>query len=176
MTHFTLEKDLGYIDATEEWTNIKAEKGIVLDSYYYITNNHIYIVDGSKKVQLNYSKKELEVAYWLVNTFGGKLYMKPRVNYPFGIKTADYFWKGEYWDLKVFKNVTSKTRAVDNIIKSQKNQAHNFIIDITNCNVSTKCIIEQVRQLFNIKKEKRNWINKIIIKNDNNLISIFIKK
>ncbi len=26
--------------------------------------------------------------------------MLPRVNYPEGIKTADYLFRGEYWDLK----------------------------------------------------------------------------
>ena len=169
----TLEKT-NYIDVTDEWIKNKVNHGKVLDSYYYISNNTIYIIDGSKKVQLNYSKKELEIAEWLVNTFGGTLYMKPRVNYPFGIKTADYFWKGEYWNLKVLKNVTSKTRAVDNIIKNQKNQSHNFIIDVTNCNLPIECIVTQVKQLFNIKREKRNWVNKIIIKKKNNVVFIFI--
>jgi len=41
----------------------------------------VHIVDN-KKVILNYSNKELEIANWLENTFGEEIYMVPKINYP----------------------------------------------------------------------------------------------
>ena len=172
MTHFTLEKNIGYVDATKEWLNNKDISGIVLDSYYYITNNRIYIVDGSKKVQLNYSLKELEVANWLVNTFGGNLYMKPKINYPFGIKTADYFWKGEYWDLKEIRSPGKKV--LDNRLNNYKQQSKNFVFDISDNPLSIKEIQKQIHDVYASKD--RIWVNKIILKKDKKVISIYERK
>ena len=176
MTQTTIYNNINYKEISKEWLKNKNKHGKVLNSYYYITNNFIYIVDGSKKVQLNYSLKELEVAKWLANTFGGTVYMKPKINYPYGIKTADYYWNGEYWDLKELKNITSKSRAIDNIIKNKKYQSHNFILDITNCKIPIDIILNQTKKLFNIKNEKRQWVNKIIIKNNNKVLKIYIRK
>ncbi len=170
MTH-TLEKT-NYIDITDEWINNKTNHGEVLDSYYYISNNTVYIVDGSKKVQLNYSKKELDIAKWLVKTFGGTLYMKPRVNYPFGIKTADYFWKGEYWDLKEI--ISPGKRVFDNRLNNYKRQSKNFIFDISNNPLSNKEIKKQINNIYN--SENRTWVDKIIIKKHNRVITIYERK
>ena len=172
MTQNTLNKNLGYKDVTNEWLNRKQKNGKVLDSYYYITNHKVYIVDGSKKVVLDYSLKELEVANWLVNTFGETLYMKPRVNYPFGIKTADYFWKGEYWDLKSM-SATGK-RAFDNRINNHETQSKNFIFDISNNPLSNEEIEKQINNIYT--SEDRYWVNKIIVKRDNKIVFIIERK
>ena len=89
-----------YTDVTKNWIeNANPNSHRVLTSGYFIFKQKKYKVDG-KNVILDYSKKEKEVAEWLEDTFGGELYMLPRVNYPEGIKTADYLFRGEYWDLK----------------------------------------------------------------------------
>lgn len=172
MTQNTLNKNLGYKDVTNEWLNRKQKNGKVLDSYYYITNNKVYIVDGSKKVVLDYSLKELEVANWLVNTFGGTLYMKPRVNYPFGIKTADYFWKGEYWDLKEIKSPGNKV--FDNRLNNYRQQSKNFIFDVSSNPLSIKEIQKQINNIYT--SEDRYWVNKIIVKRDNDVLFIYERK
>ncbi len=172
MTQSTLIKNISYIDVTTNWLKEKTENGKVLNSYYYITNNKIYIVDGSKKVQLNYSEKEYKVAKWLVNTFGGTLYMKPRVNQPEGIKTADYFWKGEYWDLK---KITSPGKNVfDNRLNNYKKQSKNFIFDISNNPLSIKEIKRQINNIYN--SDNRVWIKKIIVKKHNKVLAVYERK
>ena len=150
MTQTEIKKN--YIDVTKQYLDKKKKKYKVINSYYYISNGQIYIVDGSKKVVLDYSKKELEIAHWIGKAFGGTIYMKPRVNVPDGVKTADYYWNNEYWDLKEIKNARSNSRAIDNIIKSHKNQSHNFIFDITGSIMPLDIIIMQVTQLYNSKK------------------------
>ena len=174
MTQKTLEKD--YINVTDEWIkDSKPNSHKIIDSYFYISNNKIYIVDG-KKVVLDYSLRELEVAQWLEDKFGGEIYMNPRVNFPKNIKTADYWWNGEYWDLKEIRDSTSLKRAIDNAIKDCREQSHNFIIDITGTSIPTENIIVQIEKLFYIKNSNRKWVNKIIVKKHNSVIAIYIRK
>ena len=71
----------------------------IIESKFIVKNGIKYYVDG-KYVIFDYNKKELEIATWLVNTFGKKIYLLPRINYPKNIKTADYLWNNEFWDLK----------------------------------------------------------------------------
>ena len=170
----TKEK-LNYIDVTDEWLNNATPfEYKVLDRDYFEHNGIKYFVDG-KNVVLDYSKKEKEIALWLEATFGGEFYMLPRINYPECIKTADYLWNGEYWDLKeINKSAVSELRSVDNIIKNAKNQTSNIILDITKSKISQKSIVSQVQKIYSTPKRK--WLNKIIIKKNNYVILIYIRK
>ena len=145
--------------------NLKNHK--VIEAKYIEKDGVKYYVDG-KNVVLDYSKKELEVANWLVNTFGGKIYMLPRVNYPKNIKTADYLWNDEFWDLKEIKGNSQKI--LDNTIKRNKSQSKNFIIDITNSKLYFCEIIYQINIIYN--SVHRKWVSKIIIIKDNKLLMI----
>ena len=92
-------KERSYEDITEKCFNNKYKKYYVIDAKYFCVGKKKYFVDG-KRVVLDYSDKEKEIAKWLGKTFGWKIYMLPRINEPEGIQTADYLFKGEYWDLK----------------------------------------------------------------------------
>lgn len=162
-----------YIDITKDF--IKRSKPnnhkVLNKKYFKDSKGNIYKVDG-KNVVLDYSQKEKETAIWLKKTFGGKIYMLPRVNNPKGIKTADYLWNNEKWDLKeTTEKAISKTRAVDNIIKTAKNQTDNIILDITNTKLSKNNILKQVKKIYSTKG--RNWVNKIMIIKNNELIKVY---
>lgn len=69
----TLEEN--YIDVTEKCLkkaipNSQEEK----EQNYFEYNGVKYVVDG-KKVVLDYSVKEKEVAEWIRELFGGKIYL-----------------------------------------------------------------------------------------------------
>lgn len=70
-----------YKDVTQKWLkNAMPNSCNVIDSRYFRdTKGNKYYVDG-KKVILDYSIREKEIAEWLVNIFGGKIYMLPRIN------------------------------------------------------------------------------------------------
>lgn len=75
-----------YIDITNEWLILATPNShIVKEQYYFDYEGKRYYVDN-KNVVLDYSKQELEIAIWLENTFGGPIFMLPRVNNPEGIK------------------------------------------------------------------------------------------
>lgn len=173
----TTKEKQNYIDVTREWKeSVHPNSHRVRDRNYFETmDGKRYYVDG-KNVVLDYSQKEKEVALWLANTFGGEIYMNPRLNYPQGIQTPDYFWNNENWDLKELINVTSKSRAIDNIIKDCQGQCNCFIVDISNCKLKDEIIIQQIKNLFNsTNKLYRRWVEKIIIKKNKRLVKVYIK-
>lgn len=169
-------KDKNFIEVTNIWLNKNKRKNKNIElQMYYEDGGKIYYVDN-KKVVMDYSKKELEVANWLKNTFNEKVIMLPKVNYPEHIQTPDYIFKGEKWDLKELKDIYSKKRAIDNLIKSYEKQSHNFILDISKCKIDNDVIIKQIENIFGLNKYNRKWVKKIILKKNNNLIGIFIRK
>lgn len=161
-----------YVDVTNKWLkNATPNTHQVKDSLIIIKDKTKYVVDR-KNVVLDYSKKEKEIALWIENTFGGEIYMLPRVNIPWNVKTPDYLWKNEFWDLK---EISSKgKRSIDNAIKRTRKQTNNYILDFSNNKITKKEIINQIIKIYNSKD--RNWVNKIIIKRDNKVILITQRK
>ena len=139
--------------------------------YYEDAKGNKYYVDG-KNVVIDYSVSEKNVANWLKETFGGEIYMLPRINIPEGIQTADYLFRGEKWDLKEIKS-TGKN-VLDNRVNGLKKQANNFIFDISNTPISIKEIKNQIDKLY--ESPNRKWINKIMLIKNQKLICIYIRK
>lgn len=161
-----------YTDVTSEWIiNAKPNTHIVKDRKYFEHSGIKYKVDN-KNIVLDYSNNEKDVAIWLENTFGGEIYMLPRINKPDGIQTADYLFRGEYWDLKTING--SGKRILEDSIKKKKRQAKNFIFDITNSKIEKYNLFEQLKKLYNSKAT--DWIDKIIIKKGENASIIYIRK
>lgn len=160
-------------DVTQEWLeNATPDSHVVQDMNYFETHDGIkYYVDG-KSVVLDYSLEEKNVADWLENTFGGEIYMVPRVNNPDSISTPDYLFRGEKYDLKEITG--SSTRIIDNAIKGKQKQAMNFILDITNSKSSKAELLKQAKAIYNSKG--RVWVNRIIMKKYDELIVILERK
>lgn len=156
-------KEQNYIDVTNEWLiNATPNSHKVKDRNYFQHNGIKYYVDN-KNVVLDYSKKEKEVAKWLENTFGGEIYMLPRINKPDGIKTADYLFRGEKWDLKTIKG--NSNQVIYHSIRKNKKQSNNYIFDITNSKLTLKEAKEQIDCLY--KRTDITFINQIILKQKN---------
>ena len=154
-----------YSNITKDWIeNANPNSHEILDAEYFIFKGKKYKVDG-KNVVIEYSKKEKEVAKWLESTFGGELYMLPRVNYPEGIKTADYLFRGEYWDLK---DINGKSKqALYHAIYRKKTQSNNFIFNILSEELSINELQEQIHKLYN--RNDTNFLKKVILKKGNNI-------
>ena len=146
-----------YIEVTKICLKNKELNTQVVEAKYVEKEGIKYFVDG-KYVILDYSKKELEIANWLVNTFGGKIYLLPRINYPKKIKTADYLWNNEFWDLKEI--VGNSKQVLYHSIFRNMSQSKNFIFDISFCKISLKEIKKQIADIF----RRINDLNIIILK------------
>lgn len=163
---------INYNDVTKEWLdNATPNSYKILDAQYFeVGDGTKYHIDG-KNVVLDYSDKEKEIAKWLESTFGGELYMIPRVNKPDGIMTADYLFKGEYWDLKSISG--HGKRIIEDTIKKKKRQSNNFIFDITNSKIEKDSLFKQLKKVYNSKTT--DWVDKIIVKENNDVIVIYKK-
>lgn len=165
----TKSNHIDYVETTNRWLkNAKPNSHTVQIMNNWEYNGKKYLADG-KNVILDYSNSEKETAEWLENTFGGKIYMCPRVNNPIGVNTPDYLWKNEYWDLK--KITGNGNRTIDSAIKKKKNQASNFIFDVSNSKLSNEDIKEQLEKIYSNKD--RYWVNKLLIKRDNDVVVIY---
>lgn len=166
--------NVDYVDVTKEWlNNATPNNHKVEDRQYFEKDGVKYQIDG-KDVVLDYSIKEKEVAEWLENTFGGEIYMLPRINNPQGIQTADYLFENEYWDLKEITG--SGKHTLDSAIKKKKSQSNNFIFDISNSKMTLEMVSRQSELIY--KSKDRKWIDKIIVKQNKKVIIVYkrIKK
>lgn len=155
-----------YTDITQEWLDKATPNShIIKDMNYFEHNDVKYKVDG-KNVVLDYSNKEKEIAEWLESTFGGELYMVPRINNPSGIKTPDYIFKNNNWDLKTI-NGKSKQALYHSVYKKSE-QSSNFIFDISSSELEMTEIKQQVDKLY--KRTDVPFVNEIIVKKDNDFL------
>lgn len=160
-----------YIDITQEWLDkAKTNNYKILDNNYFEYEGIKYEVDG-KNVVLDYSEKEKAIAEWLGSSFGGEVYMIPRVNNPSGIKTPDYIYKKENWDLKTI-NGKSKQALYHSVYNKDK-QSNNFIFDISSSELSMNEGKNQIDKLY--KRTDITFINKIIVKKGNDFF-VFKRK
>lgn len=161
-----------YKDVTKEWLDEATPNSHkVLDRNYFEHEGVKYEVD-SKNVVLDCSNKEKDIAEWLENTFGGEIYMLPRINKPSGIQTADYLFRNEYWDLKEISGNGKHT--LDSAIKKKKSQSNNFIFDVSLSKITEESINTQLDLIY--KSKDRKWLDKIIIKRDNEIVVIYKRK
>ena len=159
-----------YIDVTDEWLkNARPNSHKVREMNYFEINGIVYKNDN---VKLDFGKREKKCANWFENTFGGEIFLVPRIVKPVGISTPDFLINDERWDLKCVKS--NGNRAIDNRIHGTKQQTSNYIIDVTENLLSDKNIINQVRRVYS--SPERRWVNKIMVKRNDKLIAIFIRK
>ena len=82
-----------YIDVTNDYLkNVKTHKGRVIKAKYFKSKDGMKYYVDNKYVKFNTSKEELEIAKFLAKTFGGDVYLVPKVDFPGGIKSPDFLW------------------------------------------------------------------------------------
>ena len=158
------------------------ENGLYINNYYIDRKGIKHPIEGKEKIEyVSRDSSEYNYALWIKKTLGGKIQLVPKINTEKGNKitanteTPDYIWNGERWDLKELKNVTSK-RAVTNAIKEHGEQASCFFIDITNCKLSDKEIIEQVENVYGDGDYRIDWVDNIILTKKGEIIGKYTRK
>ncbi|MCM1053853.1 MAG: hypothetical protein NC483_07775 [Ruminococcus sp.] len=152
-----------FIDITKEAIEkVTPNSHIIKDKLYFVHENKKYFVDN-KNVVLDYSVSEKRIALWLEDTFGGEIYMLPRINKPDGIMTADYLWNGEYWDLKEI--IGNSKQVLYHAVNNKKKQSSNFIFDITKSDLTLNDAEVQIKRLQ--LRDDTNFLSSVIIKDNN---------
>lgn len=118
-------------DVTEQYVKNTQTARIILESGYKIkTHSH-----------------EIEVAHWLVHTFGGEIVLLHESKEP-GSKTPDYLWNGRYWELKSVTTYNSTDRAVREAAKQIQNNPGGIILNILENGEQIETIENAVSQRF----------------------------
>lgn len=162
-------------DITKDWENSpNAGKGEIKEADSAEYKGVIYHVDG-RNVKQNNSDREKEVASILLEKYGGIIEYVPEVNGKYhGVRTPDYLWNGERWDLKEIKKA-DKDDTVRNLAHKSKDQTENIIIDVTHSRfLSYKQIEAQVKELK--KYDNCSHIDKIMIIKEKEVLKIYENK
>ena len=163
---------INFVSSIDEWKEVlKEEAKKVEDLQGWEHEGKEYKVDG-KYVVLDYSRDEKEVADVIANKYGKDIKMVPRVLNPPGIKTPDYIIGGEKWDLK--KLSSNGKNVFYNLTKGKKEQADNFIFDISNIEVEDNWVKNQIKSIYDSKN--RNWIKCIIVTKNKVIIRAYKRK
>lgn len=139
--------------------------------YFENAKGNKYYVDG-KNVVRDYSESEKNVANWLKETFGGEIYMLPRVNIPEGIETADYLFHGEKLDLKEINGIGKNN--FFHSVENHNKQSNNFILDVSKSQLNIIEIKQRISKLYSLPKLM--WIEKIIVKKNDTLLLVVKKE
>ena len=160
-----------YIDITKNYINkkVKKRKRIEILEYYQL-NGKKYFIDG-RHVKIDVKEKELLMAKYLKDTFGGVIYLVPKVDEPSFIKTPDFYWRGEYWDLKEI--LGNGKNNIGNKVKNSKGQTSNYILDNSKLVMSNEEAINQIKHIY--RDKERNWVDKIILIENKKIIKVFKK-
>ncbi|WP_311486588.1 hypothetical protein [uncultured Anaerococcus sp.] len=107
----------------------------------------------------DYSKDEEKVAQWLSDNIGGSIYLCPRVELPKNIKTPDYIWDNEKWDLKDINKHSKNT--INTAINNTKKQSNNVILNLIDTTYTDKDLTIEMKRIYS--NSRYNYINKIIV-------------
>ncbi len=155
-------------DITKEWKNKKKDIGSIIDLSEYRVNGEIYKVDG-RRILLDYSKHEKEVAELIARETGREVKMVPRVTYPQGVQTPDYLIDEARFDLKTPEGNGKNT--IYGLVKSKKKQSNNFIICADKTELSIDEIKRQIAEMYHSKNTA--FVDTVILIKNNKIISVY---
>lgn len=117
----------------------------------------------------DYSEHEKEIAQWLSDNVGGKIYMCPRVLLPENRKTPDYIWDNEKWDLKDINKHSKNT--ISTAVSSTKNQSNNVILNLVDSTYNDDDLYYEMNRIFS--NSRLGYIDKILILEEFKLRKIY---
>ena len=155
-----------YLKASEQVRDdVQKKKADVVDLNEYTVGENTYKVDG-KHVVLDNTEHEKEVAALLSTELKKQVKMVPRVVFPKGVSTPDYLISNEKYDLK--EPTGSGKNVLYNMVHKKKNQANNFVFDISNCPLDYETIKKQVDGLYS--SANTAFIDEVIIIKDGKIM------
>lgn len=161
-----------FFDSTDFWKNADRRAGE--DFYTGVKDpGKVFYKDGQRyeidnhHVKFEPSQHEREIAEVLAEQLHERVILQPKIDDPPSIRMPDYIINGQGYDLKTVSGKGKNT--LDSAVKDRKGQATTFVFDVTNFKVSEDDMLRQASHII----ERREWIDKIILIRDNNIIRVF---
>lgn len=161
-----------FFDSTDFWKDADRRAG---EDFYtgvkdpgkvFYKDGQRYEIDGWH-VKFEPSQQERDIAQVLADQMHERVVLQPKIEYPKGIKMPDYVIGGKSYDLKTIEGAGKNT--LDSSVKRKKGQASNFVFDVTSFAVSDDEMFRQASHII----ERRDWIDKVILIRNNEIIRIF---
>lgn len=161
-----------FFDSTDFWKDADRRAG---EDFYtgvkdpgkvFYKDGQRYEIDGWH-VKFEPSQQERDIAQVLADQMHERVVLQPKIEYPKGIKMPDYVIGGKSYDLKTIEGAGKNT--LDSSVKRKKGQASNFVFDVTIFAVSDDEMFRQASHII----ERRDWIDKVILIRNNEIIRIF---
>lgn len=157
------------VDVTQEYLDAAAPgQGKVFDIKEYERNGQVYIVDGHN-VLFDPSPRERQVAQLIADTFGKEVKLLPKISKPEYIKTPDYLIDGVGFDLKEPEGQSKNV--LYNMIHKKKEQACNFVFDISKCPLDFTEIQRQISALY--KSPYVEFLDTIILVKGDKVLNVY---
>ncbi len=167
-----------YEDVTDKWLkNRDLSYQETINAISVIKNEKEYLVNKTNKIE--FINREKENGEWFVNTFGGKIEYLPTIQEDGGVSCSDYKYypkkDNKEWFFLEEKETNGKGKNVFyHALEDKQEQAKIFLIDCTDSNLNDDEIYERINKVF-ISKETK-FVEKIIIKNNDDLFGVFQRK
>lgn len=120
---------------------------------------------------LDPKENEKQIAEVVGKYKGKEVNIVPRIVFPQGISTPDYLIDGKKFDLKSPKG--SGKSALYDMLHKKKNQADNFIFDISNCGLTVEEAKKQIEGIY--KSSHTKFVEEIILVKDGKVIKEYRK-
>jgi hypothetical protein len=142
--------------------------GKVEDLQEYFVNGEAFKVDG-KRVLLDYSEHEKEIANIIAKGTGKDIKMVPRITFPQNIQTPDYLIDGIKFDLKT--PLGNGKNTLYGMVKSKKKQANNFVICADKTALSMDEIEQQIQGIYSSRNTA--FVDIIILVKNQEIVKIY---
>lgn len=142
--------------------------GKVEDLQEYFVNGAAFKVDG-KRVLLDYSEHEKEIANIIAKGTGKDIKMVPRITFPQNIQTPDYLIDGIKFDLKT--PLGNGKNTLYGMVKSKKKQANNFVICADKTALSMDEIEQQIQGIYSSRNTA--FVDTIILVKNQEIVKIY---
>ncbi len=159
--------NIKYKDITNQYRRKRKYK-VIEQPYYIAPNGEKYNIDG-RNVRIKANQKEREVAKLMGEIYGGQVRHVPVVLNPAGIKTPDYIINGRKFDLKEIFGHNENT--LFNALAGKKEQANNFIFDVSGTKLEAVEVVEQIQRIYASKH--RSWVDEIVVIKDYEVVKVF---
>lgn len=156
------------VDKTASWIGKDNKIGKVEDLQEYFVNGEVFKVDG-KRVLLDYSEHEKEIANIIAKGTGKDIKMVPRITFPQNIQTPDYLIDGIKFDLKT--PLGNGKNTLYGMVKSKKKQANNFVICADKTALSMDEIEQQIQGIYSSRNTA--FVDIIILVKNQEIVKIY---
>ena len=158
-------------DITDAFTHSKRHKGQKVERLP-ISMYPDMGFDESYRLAFDHDAIEKNVAQWLSDEIGGKFYLCPRVELPMRVRSPDYLWDGEWWDLK---SVYSHGRnTVTTSIGNARGQSDNVILNLVDPSYEDSDVYIEMSRVFN--SDRYAYIKRIMVVEDYRVRFVYKRK